>query len=264
MPSAPRQPRLPVMALLAVALSWSAGSGAMAVANRQAALEFHVVPDVGTVPDYDEHVRRLKTFVVQPAGRASDDEQYRWIEVGDAETAKTLKTEEAHGKQWLLVSMKPQDSMDERGAAWRVLRALREADSRTGEYIVSVTLDPAGTMAFGGLTQRNVGRQVAIVLHGRVVSAPRINSPIAGGQLQITGGADGFSQAEVDSLLSTFAAGGAEVPGVTEKKWLGVPRWVVIAAAGGVVLVLVAVAIVVVVRSQRKVPESGGVPPWPR
>jgi protein-export membrane protein SecD len=60
-------------------------------------------------------------------------------------------------------------------------------DSRTGEPIVTFRFNQKGALLFGKLTQKNVGKPFAIVLDGKVVSAPVIQTPILGGSGQISG-----------------------------------------------------------------------------
>ena len=60
-------------------------------------------------------------------------------------------------------------------------------DSRTGEPVVTFRFDSAGAKRFGKVTQENVGLPFAIVLDGKVISAPVIREPILGGTGQISG-----------------------------------------------------------------------------
>jgi preprotein translocase subunit SecD len=48
-------------------------------------------------------------------------------------------------------------------------------------------LDSAGALAFEGVTTTNVGRHLAIILDGELYSAPRIRTPISGGNASLTG-----------------------------------------------------------------------------
>lgn len=50
---------------------------------------------------------------------------------------------------------------------------------------VSMTFNKTGAKQFGDLTQKNIGRQLAIVLDGTVTTAPNIKSAILNGQAQI-------------------------------------------------------------------------------
>lgn len=76
-------------------------------------------------------------------------------------------------------------------------------------WFVSLDFTGDGTKKFGDLTQSVVSlptpqNQVAIVLDGVVVSAPRINEAILGGQAQITGS---FSQVEAQGLANVLKYG---------------------------------------------------------
>ncbi|MGH6817814.1 MAG: protein translocase subunit SecD [Methylovirgula sp.] len=60
-------------------------------------------------------------------------------------------------------------------------------DSRTGEPVVNFRFNIRGGQRFGEVTSQNVGHLFAIVLDGKVISAPRILGPITGGSGQISG-----------------------------------------------------------------------------
>jgi SecD/SecF fusion protein len=60
-------------------------------------------------------------------------------------------------------------------------------DQRTGEPIVNFRFNIRGGQRFGEVTSQNVGKLFAIVLDGKVISAPRILGPITGGSGQISG-----------------------------------------------------------------------------
>ncbi len=77
-------------------------------------------------------------------------------------------------------------------------------DQRNGEPIVSFTFNQKGALQFGKLTQENVGRPFAIVLDGKVQSAPVINEPILGGSGQISGN---FSVPESNDLAIILRSG---------------------------------------------------------
>ncbi|NBR93292.1 MAG: protein translocase subunit SecD [Actinobacteria bacterium] len=78
-----------------------------------------------------------------------------------------------------------------------------------GGWFVSLAFNKEGTKKFGEITQRVVSltppqNQVAIVLDGLVVSAPRIIDAILGGQAQITGN---FTQQEAGDLANVLKYG---------------------------------------------------------
>ncbi|PZU60913.1 MAG: protein translocase subunit SecD [Sphingobium sp.] len=60
-------------------------------------------------------------------------------------------------------------------------------NQQTNEPIVSITFNGSGGRKFGRVTQENVNRPFAIILDGKVLSAPNINEPILGGTAQISG-----------------------------------------------------------------------------
>jgi len=60
-------------------------------------------------------------------------------------------------------------------------------DTQNNETIVSFTLDRVGAKKFGRATTENVGKQLAIILDGKIISAPSIREPILGGSGQISG-----------------------------------------------------------------------------
>ena len=79
----------------------------------------------------------------------------------------------------------------------------------TGGWFVTLNFNKEGTKKFGEITQRVVSltepqNQVAIVLDGLVVSAPRIIDAILGGQAQITGN---FTQQEASDLANVLKYG---------------------------------------------------------
>lgn len=55
------------------------------------------------------------------------------------------------------------------------------------EPIVNIRFNGAGGRKFGQVTSQNVNRPFAIILDGKVLSAPNINEPILGGSAQISG-----------------------------------------------------------------------------
>ena len=92
----------------------------------------------------------------------------------------------------------------------QISKASAGIDTQGGSaWYVSLTFNGEGTTAFGALTTRVTTlaeplNQVAIVLDGLVVSAPRINEPIPSGNAQITGS---FTQLEAQDLANVLKYG---------------------------------------------------------
>lgn len=62
-----------------------------------------------------------------------------------------------------------------------------DLDPSTLQPAILLRLDAAGARKLAAFTSENVGRAIAIVIDGRVVSAPIIKEPILGGRGQISG-----------------------------------------------------------------------------
>jgi len=77
-------------------------------------------------------------------------------------------------------------------------------DQQTREPVVNFRFDRAGAREFAAITEANVGRPFAIVLDGKVLSAPVIREPITGGSGQISGN---FSVQEAGTLSALLRAG---------------------------------------------------------
>jgi len=75
---------------------------------------------------------------------------------------------------------------------------------RSGEPVVNFRFNIRGAQRFGEVTSKNVGRLFAIVLDDKVISAPRILTPITGGSGQISGR---FSVEEANNLAILLRAG---------------------------------------------------------
>ena len=83
------------------------------------------------------------------------------------------------------------------------LRNARQTVDENNQPAVGFTLNNDGAQRFGKVTAENVGKQLAIILDGRVQSAPRIESRITGDG-RITGS---FTQEEVQNLSLILRSG---------------------------------------------------------
>jgi preprotein translocase subunit SecD len=82
----------------------------------------------------------------------------------------------------------------------------------TGARAVGFTLKGTGAKLFGDYTTAHVNEFFAIVLDGTVISAPRIQSAITGGQGIITGGVGGFTGADMNNLVTVLRYGSLPFP----------------------------------------------------
>lgn len=82
-------------------------------------------------------------------------------------------------------------------------------DSRTNEAVVNFRFNNRGSLKFGRVTSDAVGQRFAIVLDGRVVSAPNIREPITGGSGQISGS---FTVESANNLAILLRSGALPAP----------------------------------------------------
>jgi len=115
--------------------------------------------------------------------------------------------------------------------------------SDSGEPYVSVEFNSVGTRVFGDLTEKNVGRNLAIVLDGNVHSAPVIRERIPSGQAQITGG---FTPDDARDLAIVLRAGALPAPvQILEERTVGpslgadsIRKGIISTVAGAVAVIL--------------------------
>lgn len=95
----------------------------------------------------------------------------------------------------------------------------RVAYDENHQPVVSFTLDSQGAKIFGDFSGANIGKRMAIVLDGKVYSAPVIRQRIGGGSGQISGG---FSVEQASDLAITLRSGALPAPlEVLEKRSVG-------------------------------------------
>ena len=92
-------------------------------------------------------------------------------------------------------------------------------DSQKNEPIVSFSLNRLGALKFAKTTTENVGKRLAIVLDGKIISAPSIREPITGGNGTISGN---FTFQEATDLSLLLRSGALPTPiNVVEERTVG-------------------------------------------
>jgi len=86
-----------------------------------------------------------------------------------------------------------------------LLDAQPQMNNQTNETVVSFTLDRVGAKRFGKATRTGIGKQLAIVLDGKIVSAPVIRDAIISGSGQISGNFTFQSATDLALLLRSGA-----------------------------------------------------------
>ena len=109
-------------------------------------------------------------------------------------------------------TLKFEDSEDETSVSKRIilsgenlLDAQPQMNNQTNETVVSFTLDRVGAKRFGKATRSGIGKQLAIVLDGQIVSAPVIRDAILSGSGQISGNFTFQSATDLALLLRSGA-----------------------------------------------------------
>ncbi len=120
----------------------------------------------------------------------------------------TNNSEDSFGAEKLMY----EDSSEEAIVSKRIilsgdnlLDAQPRMNSETNETVVSFTLDRVGAKRFGKATSTGIGKQLAIVLDGKIISAPVIRDTIASGSGQISGGFTFQSATDLALLLRSGA-----------------------------------------------------------
>ena len=115
-------------------------------------------------------------------------------------------------------------------------------DTQNNETIVSFTLDRVGAKKFGKATTENVGKQLAIILDGKIISAPSIREPIIGGSGQISGN---FTFQSATDLALLLRSGALPAPmNIIEERTVG-PDLGKDSIAAGILSLIVGFALVV-------------------
>ena len=78
------------------------------------------------------------------------------------------------------------------------------AFDQSNQPIINFTLNSTGARIFGEFTAKNIGKRLAVVLDGKVYSAPNIRERIGGGSGQISGG---FTVAEAGNVSIALRSG---------------------------------------------------------
>ncbi|MBX7495671.1 protein translocase subunit SecD [Qipengyuania sp. 6B39] len=125
--------------------------------------------------------------------------------------------------------------------------AQQSFDPQTNEPVVNIQFDGDGGRRFAKLTSENVGKPFAIILDGKVLSAPNINEPIRGGTAQISGG---FTVENANRLAISLRSGALPVElDVVEERTVGpdlgadsIRKGMLAMAVGSLLVVLLMIA----------------------
>ena len=124
---------------------------------------------------------------------------FQFITQNTEESFGTEKLEFEDGSENAIVSKRIILSGD------NLVDAKPSMNSQTNETVVSFTLDRVGAKKFGKATSTGVGKRLAIILDGKIISAPSVREPIIGGSGQISGDFTFQSATDLALLLRSGA-----------------------------------------------------------
>ncbi len=136
---------------------------------------------------------------------------------GLAPAAEPLVTCDSNGVKYLLgpVEIEGANISDATAGV-----ATTQNGSSTGQWVVDLTFDSTGTQQFSDVTTRLYGltgvqNQFAVVLDGKVITAPSTNSVITDGRAQISGS---FTQTSAQSLADQLKFGALPIAFTVQSK----------------------------------------------
>ena len=138
---------------------------------------------------------------------------FRFIIQGSEETFGSEKLEFEDESEEAIVSKRIILSGD------NLIDANPSMDSQTNETVVSFNLDRVGAKRFGKATSTGIGKRLAIVLDGKVISAPVVRDAIVSGSGQISGD---FTFQEATDLALLLRSGALPAPlNIIEERTVG-------------------------------------------
>ncbi len=141
-----------------------------------------------------ENPDRIKTLLGKTANL-----NFRFITQNEQETFGTEKISFQDEEGDAIVSKRIILSGD------NLVDAQPRMDNQTNQTVVTFTLDRVGAKKFAKATSTGVGKRLAIILDGKIISAPNIREPIVGGSGQITGDFTFQSATDLALLLRSGA-----------------------------------------------------------
>ena len=119
----------------------------------------------------------------------------------------TLNEEESFGTEKLLFENGSEAIISKRIilSGDNLVDAQPRMDNQSNQTVVTFSLDRVGAKKFARATSSGVGKRLAIILDGKIISAPNIVEPIIGGAGQITGDFTFQSATDLALLLRSGA-----------------------------------------------------------
>ncbi|MCM8781048.1 MAG: protein translocase subunit SecD [Candidatus Omnitrophica bacterium] len=173
-----------------------------------------IVVQLPGITDRDRAVELIgKTALLEFKLVLADLEKLRQAQAGNVPEGYELKYSQEDNEP-LLLEKQPVLTGDALSGAF-----VRFEQMGIPEPVVAVEFNSEGAKKFAEITTNNVGRRLAIVLDGKVQSAPRIKEAIPSGQAVITGR---FSVEQAQDLAIVLRAGALPAPmHIEEERTIG-------------------------------------------
>ncbi len=176
-------------------------SDLMRLLRGQGVLEFHILAtsSVENPDEFADYIKRLE----EKGPRVRPEDEFAWYEVQKEDAIKAGIKRQWGGKWWVLAYYKdPMKVLDNSRPDWKLTEAYPTRDAN-GMPAVGFEFNDVGASYFLELTRNNLKRYLCIVLDGKAISAPMIQSAISKRGI-ITGK---FTDEEIKYLVSTLNAG---------------------------------------------------------
>ena len=166
------------------------------------------------VPEFDEILfeKNLKSGEIYPELVESD---FGWHIIKFIESRGEGEDKEVHSAHILLpkasIDQYPELKYSATGLTGKNLKnaTVTFQSQGLGEPQISLQFDDEGTKLFSQLTRDNLGKTIAILLDGNIISAPTVQSEITNGEAVITGS---FALQEAKDLVQKLNTGALPVP----------------------------------------------------
>ncbi|PKN90969.1 MAG: protein translocase subunit SecD [Chloroflexi bacterium HGW-Chloroflexi-6] len=125
------------------------------------------------------------------------------------EKGTIIKTDLAEGSETVTAGVTEGEIIYHTVMTGREVQTVGVSQDQLGSYQIDFTLKPDGSTVFGDHTAANVGKYLTIVLDKEVISSPRIDSAIYGGQGMISGQ---FTPEEANAFAVQLRYGSLPIP----------------------------------------------------
>ncbi len=173
----------------------------MRLLRGQGVLEFHILAtsSVENPDEFADYIKRLE----EKGPRVRPEDEFAWYEVEKPDAIKAGIKRQWGGKWWVLAYYKdPMKVLDNSKPDWKLTEAYPTRDAN-GMPAVGFEFNDVGASYFLELTRNNLKRYLCIVLDGKAISAPMIQSAISKRGI-ITGK---FTDEDIKYMVSTLNAG---------------------------------------------------------